>query len=372
MKLFDLFYHTVNTPFDYAKTWKAETGKKVVGHFCSYTPEEIIHSADALSFRIFGSDDNLFLADAHLQPYSCSLVRGALGDALAGKLDFLNGIVFPHTCDSIQRLSDIWRLNIGQGFHLDMVLPVKLHTDSARAYMAGVFRKFKQDLERALDIEITNKDLKAAAETINNVRACLKKLYELRCENPSIVSSGDILKIVKGSMMMDRNVLVEKLAEIIENLEKKTADTTSNKKRLVLTGGICSMPDIFEIIEDSGGAVVWDDLCTGSRYFEAETDLEGDIIESLARRYLERIVCPAKHSGLFSRGKHIVNVAKERRADGVIFLFLKFCDPHLFDYPYINEMLEKEGLPSMVFEIENRLPSKEQFKTRCEAFMEML
>ena len=52
--------------------------------------------------------------------------------------------------------------------------------------------------------------------------------------------------------------------------------------------------------------------------------------------------------------------------------FFKFCDPHLFDYPYLRDVLEKEGIPSMVLEMEGRLPSKEQFKTRCEAFMEMI
>ena len=56
----------------------------------------------------------------------------------------------------------------------------------------------------------------------------------------------------------------------------------------------------------------------------------------------------------------------------MIFLFLKFCDPHSFDYPYIKEMLDKEGIPSMLFEIEDQLPSEGQFKTRCEAFIEML
>ena len=56
----------------------------------------------------------------------------------------------------------------------------------------------------------------------------------------------------------------------------------------------------------------------------------------------------------------------------VIFLYLKFCDPHLFDYPYINQALERAGIPSTMFEVETRFSSKEQFKTRCEAFIEML
>jgi len=67
-----------------------------------------------------------------------------------------------------------------------------------------------------------------------------------------------------------------------------------------------------------------------------------------------------------------VEKVRENNADGVIFVFLKFCDPHSFDYPYMKEMLEKEGIPSMLFEIEDKSSSEGQLKTRCEAFMEML
>ena len=110
----------------------------------------------------------------------------------------------------------------------------------------------------------------------------------------------------------------------------------------------------------------------GSRYFEENIKEDGDPIVSIAERYLNRVVCPAKHSGTTSRGDYLVNMVRENQAKGAIFLFLKFCDPHSFDYPYMKELLEKEGIPSMLFEIENQAASQGQLKTRIEAFMEML
>ena len=85
--------------------------RKIIGHLCSYTPEEIIYAAGFHPLRLFSSKSDIVLAENHLQAYCCSLVRGVLEDSLSGKLDFIDGTVFPHTCDSIQRLSDIWRLN---------------------------------------------------------------------------------------------------------------------------------------------------------------------------------------------------------------------------------------------------------------------
>ena len=72
------------------------------------------------------------------------------------------------------------------------------------------------------------------------------------------------------------------------------------------------------------------------------------------------------------RGEYLVRQVKKSQADGVIFLYLKFCDPHAFDYPYIKSMLDEEGIPNLLLELEDSSPSEGQFRTRCEAFVEML
>ncbi|MFO7666059.1 MAG: 2-hydroxyacyl-CoA dehydratase family protein [Desulfobacterales bacterium] len=370
MNNLELFHRIAKNPDEYGRELK-KSGRKIVGYFCSYTPEEIILAAGAVPFRIFGRGD-VSLADAHLQAYSCSLIRGALEDALSGGLDFLDGAVFPHTCDSIQRLSDIWRINANTGFHIDVVLPVKLDTKSSKEYMTEVIKKFIRDTEKNLEVLISADDLRASAVKYNQIRAYLKKIYEIRSKNPAVIRSSDVHAIIKASMVMDRDMLLKELASFTENLQEEKESVKPGGKRVVLAGGVCNLPDIYSLIEDSGGAVAWDDFCTGSRYFEDGIELCGDIYKSIAGRYSDRIVCPAKHSGLFSRGEYLVNIARKHNAKGVIFLFLKFCDPHSFDYPYMKEMLDKEGIPSMLFEIEEQLPSEGQFKTRCEAFLEML
>jgi bzd-type benzoyl-CoA reductase N subunit len=372
MKSLPMFYQIANDPMAYAEQWKQDHQGKVIGSFCSYTPEEIILAAGVLCFRVFGTGATVSLADAHLQAYSCSLIRGALEDALAGNLDFLDGVVFPHTCDSIQRLSDIWRINIRLGLHSDVILPVKLDTQNARVYMNDVLKTFRNQLERDLGIMITEEALRDAAAKYNRIRNYLERIYAIRSENPDVLSSRDVHALVKASMIMDRNQLLEHLSRMVPLLEGKTGALPSGRKRLVLTGGVCNMPDIYHTIEDSGGAVVWDDLCSGSRYFQGAIDIEGDIIAAIAKRYAERVVCPAKHSGIWSRGEQLVKIVKEHRADGVVFLLLKFCDPHAFDFPYIKAMLEEEGVRTIRLEVEDQLSQEGRLKTRLEAFLETL
>lgn len=371
MEMLTDFYEAVLDTEKYVKRLK-DGGKKIVGYLCSYTPEEIILAAGMHPLRLFGTKRAISLADAHLQSYSCSLARGVLEDALAGRLAFLDGAVFPHTCDTIQRLSDIWRLNTQFAFFADVVLPVKLDTESARQYMEDVLRKFRGDLEKGMGVRITDEALVQAIDTYNRIRGCLKTIYELHSANPDILPGSDLHAIVKGSMIMDRQYLTARLPEVIEQLKKRIPAEDTGKKRIILSGSICDQPDIYTVFEKAGGVVVWDDLCTGSRYFEGIIETDGDPIAAIASRYVERPICPAKHLSNTVRGDRLLKLVEDHQARGVVFLLMKFCDPHDFDYPYQKGFLDKKKIPSMLLEIEDQLPSEGQLLTRFETFIHML
>lgn len=361
-----------NDPLAYAERLK-RNGKPIIGFFCSYAPEEMIIAAGAVPFRLFGSTGVFSQADAHLQAYCCSLVKGGLENALSGKLSFLDGTVFPHTCDSIQRLSDLWRLNTDFSFFADVVMPVKLNTESAREYMRDVLLAFKIRLEERFDLTITREKLRRAIAATNAIRKSIIKLYVLRDKDPGIIRGCDFYAIVKAAMVMDRDHLAHILPGVVETIEKGDFSwDASNAKRVFLSGGICDLPDIFSTIEQSGGVVAGDDLCTGFRYFSSLVSETPDAIEALADRYMGRPICPAKHVSPTARGDSLSRQVQNNPVDGVIFLLLKFCDPHAFDYPYLKKSMDKFNIPSMLFEMEAQLPSEGQMRTRFETFIQML
>jgi bzd-type benzoyl-CoA reductase N subunit len=369
----DILEELKRHPYEYARKYKSERGRPIVGYFCSYTPEELIFAADALPFRLFGTGEHIRLADTHLQAYCCSLVKGALEDAMAGRLDFLNGVVFPHTCDTIQRLSDIWRLNLPRGFHMDVVLPVKLNAPSSRSYMIDVLMEFRKNLEDAFRKKITDKALLDSIKTYNRIRLLLQKIHNLKYENPGVIAGEDLHSIMMASMIMDRSELIDVLDKIAGDLESgKNTSPPPPGERIVLSGGSCNLLDIYGIVEEAGAAVVGDDFCTGSRYYEGLLNIDMNPVEAIAERYLTRIVCPAKHSGLSTRADNIISVVREKKAGGVVFVLLKFCDPHAFDYPSLKRALDQEGIPSTLIEIEDQSSADGRVKTRLEAFIEML
>lgn len=363
----------IENPYAYLKQLKEKDGGKIVGYVCSYAPEEIIFAADAHPVRLFGSDADIHLADVHMQSYCCSLARGILEEALAGRLDILDGVVFPHTCDTMQRLSDIWRINLPGIFHADVVLPVHLESETSRQYLIDVLKKFRKALEEALSVKITEDDLRRAIGFYNDLRRTMRRLYDLRRGHLRLLRGKDYHAIVMASMMMDRRAFLEMLKKIIADMEKNPPRlNASGAKRLVLAGSACTHPDLYDAIEDAGGVVIADDLCAGARNFEGVIDEKMDPLSAIADRYFERAVCPAKHAGLTQRGERLVALVKDEEASGVIFPLLKFCDPHAFDYPYIKEMLDREKIPSLLLEIEDQTRAGGQLQTRLETFIQIL
>jgi len=361
----------VEDPVSAGKRFKDTLKRPMIGYFCTYTPEELIHAAGCVPYRIMGRKKQVEFADRHLQSYSCSLVRTGLDMALAGELDFLDGTVFPHTCDSIQRLSDIWRINAGFLYHGDIVLPVKLHTESARKYIIDELSAFRASLEEFTGNEITDDAIADSIKAYNLMRDNLNRLHDIKRKNPGIVKSTLADDCVQAAMYMPVEEHNRLMADLLAEFEGK--DDPYDPIRLVVVGNMCVFGEIYDFIEDAGGSVAGDDMCTGYRYYSLNVDEKNENpIEALAERIIRRPLCAAKHSLDFDRGKFLSSIIDNTNAKGVIFLLIKFCDPHSFDYPYLKDTVEKRGLPHMLIEMEMDNPSPGQVKTRIEAFVEML
>ncbi len=41
----------------------------------------------------------------------------------------------------------------------------------------------------------------------------------------------------------------------------------------------------------------------------------------------------------------LAQLAKERKADAVLFSLMKFCDPEAFDHPIVKKDLAAQGIP---------------------------
>lgn len=365
-----IFREVAREPYNYLRNLKEKNGKSMVGSTCTYTPEEILLAAGLHPFRIFAESQEFSLADAHIQAYGCSMVRGMLEDGLSGRLDFLDAVVFPHACDSIQRLSDIWRLNV-KSLHFDVLLPVKLDSELSKSYFVKVLGRFKKEVEEAFSVEISDANLRKSIALMNRLRILLSTLYELRSQSPEIIGGSDLTAVVKAVMVMDKEEAEKHLQALVDVLKQKQP-SGSSKKRILISGSVCSHPDIYHIIENKNAVVVWDDLCSGTRYFEGLIEQEEDLMAAIAHRFTERYVCPAKHLGVKFQMENLKKLIREHRVDAVLFMLLKFCEPFSFDFPDIKNELEKLKIPYILVEMDQHNKVDEQMRTRIDTLLEII
>ncbi len=298
-------------------------------------------------------------ADAHLQSYTCGLARSCLNQALAGKLDTLDGVVFAHTCDTMQGLADIWRYAFPKLFVDTVVGPVALNSPHAKGYLIAELRRFVDSLEQHFRIHISDDALRASIRVYNQRRRALADFYSHRETFSAIEWFNTMVTVMTAA------------PDAPIPLTKGNKGGSSSQSRIVLVGSTLDEPTLPRILDEQGASVVADDLCTGARYFDTLVSEEGDPIQALAVRQLERVACPCKHHALDHRADHLLGLVREHHADGVIFCLKKFCDPHAWDYVPLAAALDRAKIPHLLLETEQATPAG-QLRVRVEAFLEML
>ena len=113
-------------------------------------------------------------------------------------------------------------------------------------------------------------------------------------------------------------------------------------------------------------------MAQGSRQFRNLVAEGDEPYMRLAQRFADFEGCATVHDPVKLRGTIIKDLVKENKADGVIVMMMKFCDPEEYDYPYIKTDLEESHIPLLHVEIEQQMDSVEQIRTRLQAFSEML
>ncbi|MCJ7665005.1 MAG: 2-hydroxyacyl-CoA dehydratase family protein [Desulfobacterales bacterium] len=341
-----------------------------VGFFCPLVPEELIHAAGALPFRLMGTPVPITHAQAHLPPYCCHLVKASLESLLQGELHFLRGIVFCQTCDSMQGLSDILAHQRIVPWHFNLMIPTHLDSAYARPYLRAEMERFKNFLESNVG-RIAPRKLKASIELFNRIRERLGEIYVLRRTSSSQIPGAYFARIIRAGYWMDRVRYLELLEGLVDSLPKQTEGSDSLIP-VYLTGNMTHADTYFSLIEDAGAIVVQDDLCSGARTFRLMVAEDRDPLEALIERYFQSYFCPTKYWGPQAHIDILVKEVEDSKAQGVIFLLYKYCEACFFDYPDLKSALESRGIPTLLLEVEDPSQAKEQLKIRIQAFVEML
>ena len=368
---------TINNRF--VSEWKNQ-GKAVIGYPCTFIPDEIIHAAGMLPFRLRGvGTTSLSIGDTYFGPVICSFPKCILQLAGQGEYNFLDGAIILNGCDSMRRLDECWR-KAGEdyqgtlpGFFHYLGVPHKI-TDYSIAWYEDELQALIAGIERYFNVKITKTALKKSIKLYNEGRRLLIELDEMRAGNNVPVTGEEATAIMLAGFAMPREKYTELLNDTVCKLRKHNpSKTTNHARRIMVVGSTSDDLDFIRLIEESGCTVVADTMCFGSRSYSDLADEKGDPVSSLARRYLSHKLCPRMFGYYKDRLSYILDTAKKAGVDGVILQNIRFCDLHGSENGIFERDLEAQGIPCMRMEREyGPLVETGRIRMRIDAFMERI
>lgn len=362
----------------YQKDWKRRNpGKKMVGFFCTYAPEEIYYAFDVLPVRVLGSHEIQDVTEPHIFAMFCPYCRDVLAQGLKGKYDCLDGITIAASCIHLRQAYTSWDIHKNPGW--SHYLPMPGHVQSPRAvpFLKGEYELLIKKLEEWTGKTITDADLKRGIEIMNGARQVMKKIYELRKQEVPPVTGVESMYMTCAQFFTDAREFTPVAERVYEELQTRKLDRQVGK-RLLIVGSENDDIEFMQMVETLaerepiGATIVIEEHCTTTRYFWDEVDTSiDDPLEAIAQRYVLRTPCPSKDWPRRSRLDRILHFGKEWHADGAIIVQQKFCDPHEMDIPFVRKHLEENEIPTYFLEFDVTT-AVGPFAIRVEAFLETL
>ncbi len=368
--MFTQFFDWYKNRHDYARSWLDGHDGEVVGCFCSYAPEEIIYASGCLPVRMLGSHQPQDVTEPHIFGMFCPFCRDVLAQGLKGRYDYMKGIMISQSCLHLRQSFTSWENHVDHAFSYYLPFPAKVQTPHARPYLKGEFEKFQNALEEWTGTPVTGDKLSEATKLYNENRRLMREIYTVRHQDDPPVTGLEAMVMVASSFFVDKKDHNAELERILPELKNRKLDRETGS-RLMLVGSENDDTEFVNMVESVGATVVADDHCTGSRYFWNSVENNGDLMQSIADRYVDRPACPSKDWEERTRFPHILKMAQDAGVEGVILIQQKFCDPHECDIPMLKQYLEEHGIPSLFLEFDVTVPLG-PFRIRVEAFLEML
>ncbi len=341
--------------FNAVKAWKAAApGRKAIGYMPVYVPRELIHAAGMLSVGVLGGGDQIEViqGDAYYQSYICRIPRSTIELGLTGRLDCLDGMLFPSICDVIRNLSGMWQLLFKDKYVRYFDVPQNYVDAIGGSFYVSELGNLRDDLGKLRGAPVTDAELNASIRVFNDNRAAIRELYAYRSEQPWQAPTSEVYLVLRAGMVLpveEHTRLVRDYIAAADALPRPKRDNA----RVVVTGVFCEQPPLALIksIEMAGCYIVDDDFMLVNRWLLDDVPADGDPLEELSKAFLHRSASTAAKydETREQKGVYLMKQVKTRGAEGVIFSAPSFCDPALLERPMLQDVLAKHKIPYTAF-----------------------
>ena len=353
------------------------SGQKIAAIFCTYTPREVIHAANAYSVSVCATGDNAVIeGEKYLPKNLCPLIKASYGFAKANKCPFVRNsdiVIGETTCDGKKKMYEL----MGEFKDVHVMHLQHFKSQKSLELWQDEIRELKERLEAKFGVSVSDEELRNSIRLFNKERELMGEIQNFMKLTSPPMNGKELHALLYGNgfifdkeeQISDLEIIVSKLKECVRD---KISPVHKDAKRIIITG--CPSGGVYDkivpAIEEAGGVVVAYENCTGTKNFSNLIDENDDPISAIAKRYMAipcSIMSPNKE-----RENVLQEMIKEYKADGVIDVVLQACHTYNVETANIKRACNDVDTSYMALETDFSTSDAGQIKTRLEAFIEML
>jgi benzoyl-CoA reductase subunit C len=341
--------------FNAVKEWKAAVpGRKAIGYMPVYVPRELIHAAGMLPVGILGGGDQLEViqGDAYYQSYICRIPRSTIELGLTGRLDCLDGMLFPSICDVIRNLSGMWQILFKDKYVRYVDVPQNYQDDVGGVFYQQEMQHIRDDLGKLRGSPITDAELNASIAVYNENRAGHPR--PVRLPRRQALAGADLRGLPAaarrhGAAGRGAHAAGARLPR--RGREGAAAQARQRPRRHQRQLLRAAAAGAHQVDRDGGLLHRRRRLLLVTRWLLDDVPTDGNPLEELSKAFLHRSASTAaKYDATREeKGVFLMKQVKTRGAEGVIFAAPSFCDPALLERPMLQDVLSQHGIPHTAF-----------------------
>ena len=358
-------------------------GKLAIGYTCFHIPEVLLNVDNCFSVRLraprTGSID---IATFYMSNYTCEFARALVERGIEGGFNFLDGLAGVDACSMMNRFYEhfeLLKMNEKPNFfvtHTDM--PYKVEDYSVRHYVKQMRVRLLDVMEKSYGVDTSDEAIRRAVEEHNEVCRILTEIGQMRKEENPVITGYEYHVLNLVSYTCPKALILPYLRETLEELKTREPEAKPwYRARVAIVGSEIDDPSLTKMIEEAGAMVVSDRYCYGSTPGREVIELTDDepALDQICRHYMEVSECARYISDekVQQRRDTAERLAREYKADGIIYEQMKFCDFWGFERALVSHIMSSErGWPVLSIDRPYNARSSGQLRTRFQAFVESL
>ena len=358
-------------------------GKRCMAYVCENVPEPLLNLAGTFSIRLRAPrTGSMEMATYYLTSFLCEYSRALLERAIEGGFKFADCIITPDGCTMMNRCVENMELlktmDKEKFFYEYMEIPMKCDDNGLNLYTLQCTNHILKPLAENFGIDVSDAAIRESVRRHNRVCELIRAIGDFRKEENPRITGYEFHIITLATYAAPQDMLIEKLEETLEELKTREPEPKNPfRARVVVVGSEIDDVDFVKLVEETGAYVCADRFCYGSLPGRVPIELNDaeDALTQVCRHYMTHSQCPRYMDmpKMLGRREYVNALAREYKADGIIYEQIKFCDPWAYERMVGSHVLQHDfGYPVLSVDRPYTIAGSGQMRTRVQAFVESI